>query len=213
MKVNDSIATGSVALATVVLSVLLSSCSKGGESSVISESASRVTPETTPFYEYQGGVINLNHVSHISTFATLSLSVAPRMRRGHHGSYEQAIYEAHDKYCLQWKPDAEYLGDIPRAQIALVEIAVDIAKDISPEFLNTCALKIEARATVMLDDYWIVQQPGSFVLPRTIGEFENTGEFRARVKSLILRNVNQPAEWERKYGDLQRRFLSLRDGR
>ena len=157
------------------------------------------------FYEYDGGMINLNQVSVVATRATISVSAEPRTPAGEQYSEARAIYEAHQQFCQQsLSAEWAYNGGIPGSATALAGIVSNIAANISTDMLDTCKIKVQTQAAIVIDNFTITQAKGEYLLP--VGAFLRTdkeGELEKKVSALLGDNVREPADWEAEYSGLK----------
>lgn len=154
------------------------------------------------FYEYDGGMINLNQVSVVATRATISVSINPRAPQGEWGTEAGARYEAHQQFCGQSlsAEELDYRGGIPGSAAALSAVASKIAAVASSDLLNTCAITLKTSAAIALDDFTITQASGVYVLP-VAAEMDTAkeGELGKAVAALIEKTVAEPNDWETQY--------------
>jgi hypothetical protein len=159
------------------------------------------------FYEYDGGMINLNQVSVVATRATISVSAEPRGSAGEWGSEARALYEAHQQFCQQsLSNEWGYNGGIPGSATALAGITSKIAASISTDVLDTCKITVNTAAAIVLDNFTITQASGKYMLPVGASmRSEKEGELSNAVSSLLETNVREPAAWEAEYRALKSR--------
>jgi hypothetical protein len=157
------------------------------------------------FYEYDGGMINLDQVSVVATRATISVSAEPRKPEGESGSEAQALYEAHQQFCRQSLSDEwVYNGGIEGSATALAGITSKIATNISTEVLDTCKIKVKTSAAIVLDNFTITQAEGEYLLPLASEvRMDKEGELAKAVSALLEDNVREPADWEAQYSELK----------
>ena len=157
------------------------------------------------FYEFDGGMLNLDQVSVIKTAAVLTVSVAPRGEDGAWGSDARQLYQEHAKFCQQSiSNEVGYNGVIPGSKTALAEFASKISANITTDVLDTCAITVKAVAEIVFDAFTITQEEGSYVLP--VGSetgIDKEGELAKVLSKLIEENVSEPADWETTYSELQ----------
>ena len=157
------------------------------------------------FYEFEGGMLNLDQVSVIKTRAVLVASVLPRGEEGEWGSDARRLYQEHAKFCKQSMSDeVGYDGVIPGSKTALTEFASKISTNITADVLDTCAITVKAVAEMVFDSFTITQEEGSYVLP-VVSETgtDKEGELAKVLSKLIEENVPEPAAWETTYSELQ----------
>lgn len=155
------------------------------------------------FYEYDGGMINLSTIVRIYTSAQITISVEPRAPKGEFGTERRALWEAHEVFCGTMPLPAQYNDGIVGSANFVKIIGEGLAEGMTSEILQTCAITIKSRAMIVLDNFRIEQEEGSFTLPADVGSYTDEKSIRNFISSSISSNVTQPAAWEREYEALR----------
>lgn len=161
------------------------------------------------FYEYDGGMINLQHVRNVSTESVITLSAEPRRANGIEGSYDRAIFEAHDTFCTEWRAgalDIGYTGSIIGAPDMLEAIVSHISRTSSYEVLATCKVTLTTRAFINLDNFSIRQESGTYSLPIIDANAVPLDKLPEHIKNLMSSNITQPNSWLKTYNQLRARL-------
>jgi hypothetical protein len=182
---------------TIISVIIIGGCARAPD--IGGDRADSNSAPSMPFYEYEGGMINLRQVSQISTQASIRTSASPNISRGKPLSREEAIWTAHVRFCSDWIPTQDYAGGIEGSVRAIEEIGDAIAREITQEVLDTCKITIATHAEISLDAVSIVQEGGFFTLPQYLTTATDGSSLGNRVKQSIVVNVREPSMWDASY--------------